>query len=157
MQNFIRLHFLIKMFIGNHLLFQIISACGRLMSILLIDELLSKCFKFMLIFTVTVLIINHVHGAVQSCHFRTVGYGMFKVDISGFGLYVAILTVGPGTWVSAAKTSSPWLEPRPWLKTSVTEASSSTETSAGTRSISTLIGNSSFFLEWAVIGRWVGK
>ena len=122
--------------------------------LILIDELLSKCFKLVLIFKVTFIIIKHVYGAMQSCHFRTLGYRMVVVYISSFGLNVAILAAGPGALISAARTSPPWLETSPGLKASLAEAGSSTEACTWTRSIRVLvlISNSSFFLVWAVIG-----
>ena len=139
------------MFTYSYYLFKIISGCGVLMSITLLNELLSKCFKFMFLFKVAGIIIKHVHRTVQSCHFRAFSYRMVEINVSSLRLNVAIFATRTGVLIFAGKTSSPWLEPSPWLKSSLAKASSSPGSSTWTRSICPLIGNSSFFLVFAVV------
>ena len=130
-------------------IFKIISFGGHFMQILLLNELLGKCFKFMIFFT-GAGIIKNVCGAVHCGHFGTLGYGMVEINISGLRLNVAIFTAGTGTRVSAPRFFLPWSEPSPGLETMVTKAGSFRKTFSWIRSICTLIGESYFFLVWAV-------
>ena len=94
----------------SHYFFCIISVCDHLMPIILVDELLSECFKFMLFFKDIGIIIKYVCRAVHSCHFGTSGYWMVEINVSGPRLYEAIFTVGTGTLISAIRTLLPWLK-----------------------------------------------
>ena len=76
-------------------IFKIISVGVHFMEIVLLIELLGKCFKFMFFFT-GAGIIKNVCGAVHCGHFGTSGYGMVEINIPGLGLNVAIFTPRTG-------------------------------------------------------------
>ena len=134
-------------------MFIIVFVCGGLMSIYLVDKLLCSCLKSMGLLIVQ-LSINHAHGPMHGRHFWASFNGVAEVNLSSFGLDVAVFARA-GVGACTAPSSSLWLETPSRLRVSaavtpITTEATSTRARATER---TLVTNCSLLFIGVIVTR----